>query len=36
MAVIEEDVVKVSWDVDDDLFSEIIRGLKEFRVIISS
>lgn len=31
MAVIEEDVVKVSWDVDDDPFSEIIRGLKEFR-----
>ena len=29
MAVIEEDVVKVSWDVDDDPFSEIIRGLKE-------
>ena len=36
MAVIEEDVVKVSWDVDDDPFSEIIRGLKEFRNDVGS
>lgn len=31
MAVIEEDVVQISWSIDDDPFSEMLKELKNFK-----
>ena len=31
VAVIEEDVIQISWSIDDDPFSEMLNGLKDFK-----